>query len=323
MKKIILLCFVALLMSGCGTDYSEKGFSKLKDLATNNSEKAINELKIFIYHNPKHAESKVLLGELLIAKPKVEEREMYLAQFYLKQAMSSADENLSAEAEGLILQAQLRRGLAPGDPVSLVNLAKFAAEKKRYTRSVQLYLRASYEYLYTEELTQARDMAIDALKISNKYLIDLNPETWTNEYQEALALLTAIKMARGRVGEARGYLVQLKELNKNLDNDYERLPSLELLNAMVQVTEKVSRQGILTWRPGFMQSENSENKDSEQTTLKMLAKAEDHNKDYVNDLRTMMSFHVWTAFQSTLDKTKYPQIATFVEENISFYEKRM
>lgn len=321
MKKLLLLGLL-LAIAGCGINANETSFTKLQSLAASNAEKAIKDLKVFIYHHPEHAESKVLLGELLVSQTKVDERDMYLAQFYLKQAIEIADADLANKAEELILQAQLRRGLAPGDPEALVNLAKFAEKNKRYQRAIELFIKASYENLYLDEFTKASTNATEAINISNKFLIDSEPANWQGNYEESLAILATINLARGRLEAAQENLAKLKELNPALNISYEELPTLELTASLIASTDKVSTKSLLAWRPGFMKADDSSGI-KEEDLLQELAKAEEKNKDNLNKLRNTLSYHLWKSYLSTLDKAKYPEITNFVEGNINFYEIRI
>lgn len=325
MKNLLLVFILSLLLIGCGNDYSVDSFSKFQTLSKQNPAAAIDELKIFIYHNPNHPESKILIGQLLVERVTSNDRDMYLAQFYLKQVIETADKELSKHALELMLQAQLRRGMAPGDPEALVNLAKYARDTEYFERAAELFINASYEYLFRDELTQAHDRALDSLQISEKYLIDKNLKSSNEmkEYEEALALLTTIKMARGQVDDARKHLAKLKEIKPDLNILYEQLPSLQLLNAMNLSIDDVASKGVLAWRPNFMQSSDSKNDTVENDVLKILVDAEEDNKTYVNDLRSQMSYYVWKSFEKSLDKSKYKSIAVFVADTIDFYSNRL
>ena len=318
MKKAIFFLICMLLLAGCGKDYSEGNFTSFQRLAASNPGAAIDELRVFIYHNPEHAESMVLLAELIVADQTASDRDMYLAQYYLRRAITSTEnEVLASEAEGLIMQAQLRRGMAPGDPESLVNLAEFARNNGRYQRASELFINASYEYLITEELTRARDQARNAQNVADRHLVDRSttPVVWPDEYQEALVLLATIKMVRGRLGDAQDYLGQLESISAEMDFDFEQLPSVKLLSTLSTTINSVASRGFFSWR--------SSSEVSEDAVLAMLIEAEDHNRDQINELRSTLSLQIWTAFQTTLDTDKFEDIALFVENTIEFYSNRL
>ncbi|MBE0472154.1 MAG: hypothetical protein IBX55_21930 [Methyloprofundus sp.] len=318
MKKILMVLFIVISLAGCGNDYSEANFSSFQRTAERNASSAIEELRLFIYHNPSHAESQLLIGELLVGNSNSKERELYLGQFYLKKAISNTENTeLIAQAEDLILQAKLRRGMSPGDPEALINLANFAQKNGRYRRAVELYISASYELLLAEDLTRARDQARQALQITESKLVNKTAEviTWPREYEEALAILITVKIARGRFGDAKTYFEQLAKTSGIFNYKFDDLPDPVLMMTMVD-----SLDGVASRR--FFSRRSANNVDKEQV-LNNLINSEEENQEKINELRTLMSHKHWIQFRSNLDASQFNEIFIYATEIIEFYESRL
>lgn len=322
MKQVVLVILATSLIAGCSADYSMESFERFRAMADRNDSQAIEELRIFAYYNPDHAEGQYLLGRLLVESNESTEREFLLAQHYLRRASElTNDPELYERAEQLILQAQLARGMSPGDPSSIIRLAEFAIENDRPARAGELYLDAALQYLYDGDQSEARRWARESVDayVDHGTSGDTDDAVVTR-YQETLHLIATVLTAEANYEEASNILAILEGMDIRHDN--RDLPSIELIRSINRNMASVASTGVFSRIIGWWGSDEAEATDFE-SIFTDLYEADRTNVTLNSEVHAELSYQIWREFQEATDTSGSEELEIFIEERVNFYRRRV
>ncbi len=310
-------------MSCGGPDYSTENFEYFKNIAERNATTAIKELRYFVHYNPKHAEGNLLLGKLLMENAQ-EERDYYLSQHYLQEAInySTSKSIESSTAADIYMQVQLLRGAVPGDPKKLVELAKFAMDNNQPYLSSQNYIKAAKEFLALSDIKSSQDCAQNAYSIIKNTATEPEEQDSRNKQKNYFLtsqhILATTHIINAKYPDSEKFLQTISTAKIEYEAP-DFLPDIVLLSAANEVIKQASRPGLFR-RMAFWSNEKK--LDVERLKI-LLEEADGINRKTRHITRDRLSIMIWESVNSDIDKPKVPEIVDMVERYVRFYSQRM
>lgn len=221
MRNLLLILCAVMVFTGCDSQpYSQDQFSRYERLAESNPQEAIEQLRFFVYHNPEHFESHLLLASLLADGGHDDQKKFYLARHYLNQASQlEVDAETRSKAARLYTQVRLEQGVDPENYQDLESLAEQLAKQDQHVAAAEIYLRGGWIAMTTNNLRDASSQVDSALSELSK-LDEEQKSLETNKhliYNASLGRAT-VSLLRGRAGNA------LQELPERASSRYKTRP---------------------------------------------------------------------------------------------------
>jgi tetratricopeptide (TPR) repeat protein len=324
MKKhlyIALACsFACFFILACSSsDYDVKNFDKFRNIAEKNGESAINSLRYFVYHNSEHAEGNLLLGKLFMDNAK-EDRDYYLSQFYLQEAVKYAkDQAIADEAVNLRMKNFLLRGSTIGDPNRLLEIAKFVENNNQLDLAARDYLRAAQEFIVLGDMSEANNAAQNSMVSIEKFLAKGEKSITVNidkKFLLANHILAVTNIVSGN------YETSLAHLKKIVSQDAKYtgsniLPDVDFIVSLVELVNKHKRQGMIQ----SLAIWSAQDEIDERNIILKLDETESKNRNIMDVTRYNLSLLILERAVMDIDTSKIPQVAEYLRDQILFYSQ--